>query len=136
MSWSIFINNRINTISILHRIRCKAHNHIWVLTCCMNMYMTIMKNCLEYSSNFSIYLLYSIESTFTDSSRECWYLLYSNNSLICNQEKIEFIIDPRKENKSKKKHPVQTESAPKYWSSKYCNKCSLDIEYYNSCKYE
>jgi hypothetical protein len=60
----------------------------------MDMDMSIVENCLEDTCDLSIYLLYSIETTFGYSSWERWYLIDTDDPLIRDDEEVELVIDP------------------------------------------
>jgi hypothetical protein len=94
MVWSIFTNDSIDTVSIFYWIRGESYDHIWVLTRSMYMNMSISQDRLEDACDFSIDLLYSIQTTFTHSSWERWDLVDTDDPLVCDYEEIELIIDP------------------------------------------
>jgi hypothetical protein len=79
----------------------------------MDMYMSESKYGLEDTSDLCIHLLDSIESTFCHATREGSYLFDTDDTLISNEEEIQFIIDPGYEYKCKKKHPIKANPSPK-----------------------
>jgi hypothetical protein len=70
MMCSIFADDGVDFVPVFYWIGYIVHDHIRVLTCRMDMDMTISENCLEDSCDLGIDLLYSIQSTLCDTTRE------------------------------------------------------------------
>lgn len=74
--------------------------------------ITESENRLEDTSSMSIHFLNTVERTLTDRTRECWYLIDTDDTRISDDEEIEFIIDPVEEHKREEHDPVEWESTP------------------------
>ena len=78
----------------------------------MDMYIPESKYRLKNPCCMSIDLLYSIEWAFRHASRKRWDLVYTDDARICDDEYIEFVIDPVEKDECEKYDPVERESSP------------------------
>jgi hypothetical protein len=115
----IFTDDGVDFVAIGYWIRGESYDHIWVLTRGMYMDMTIAEDSLEDSRDLGVHLLDPIESTLGDTTREWWYLIDTDDPLICDDEEIELIVDPWEQYECEKQHPIDTQSSPEYRSAKY-----------------
>jgi hypothetical protein len=78
----------------------------------MDMHISELKNRLKYPCRICPHFLYSIETTLGDASRECRYLLYTDDTRICDDDDIEFVIDPVNQDKCQKHNPIYSDPSP------------------------
>ena len=52
-------------------------------------------------------LLDSVERTLTDAPRECGYLVDTDDACICDDEEVEFIVDPIKQHEGQEDNPKE-----------------------------
>jgi hypothetical protein len=102
----------VDLTSVLDGIGCEWYGHIWVLTRGMDMDMPVVEYRLEDPRYLGIHLLDSVDTTLTHGTRECWYLVDPDDTLVGDDEYIELIIDPREKYKREKKYPVEWHKSP------------------------
>ena len=136
MMGSIVTDNWVDFVPIFHWTRSICYDHIWVLTRSMYMDMPISEKSLEYAGDISIDLLHSVESALSDTTREWWYLIDPDDSLIRDDEEIEFIVDPWEQYECEKQHPIDTHPTPEYGSTEYEYEVGLHHPDDESCEDE
>jgi hypothetical protein len=102
----------IDLAGIIDWIGRKWYGHIGVFTRCMDMDMPIVEYRLEDTWYLSIDLLDAIDTTLGHCTRECWYLVDPDDTLVGDDEYIELIRHPWEKYKSEKKYPIERYKSP------------------------
>ncbi len=112
MSISIGLDDIINTASVFDRIWSIIYDHIRSFTRSMDVDISIAEYRLKDSRGIGIYFLDSVEATLGHSPWERRKLFDTDDSGISNNEEIELIIDPIKEDKCQKGNPIYRDTCP------------------------
>lgn len=78
----------------------------------MDMDIPESKYRLENPCCVSINFLYSIEWALRHASRKGWDLVYTYDARVCDNEYVEFIVDPVEKDECEKYDPVEREPSP------------------------